>query len=94
MSIIKTIMSKDVQQQHQKQQQQVHLTFHHNHFWNNLVLFFYHEFTFSNYDFVCFTKICVCGIAIFLPIGEKLVLIAGVPPIIIIYSSSTYDLFP
>ena len=33
-----------------------------------------------------------CEITIFLPIGEKLVLIAGVVPIILIYSSSTGDL--
>ena len=35
-----------------------------------------------------------CGIIIFMPIGEKLVLIAGVVPIIIISSSSTGDLLP
>ena len=41
-----------------------------------------------------FTKTIICGIAIFLPIGEKLVPIAGVAPIIIISSSPTSDLFP
>ena len=39
-------------------------------------------------------KQCVCGIIIFLPIGEKVILIAGLVPLILIYSYSTGYFLP
>ena len=42
--------------------------------------------------FFILLKRCVCGITIFLPNDEKLVLIDGMVPIVLIYSSSTDDL--
>ena len=47
-----------------------------------------------NYVFFVSLKWFVCAIPIFLPIGEILVLIYGVVPIIIISSSSTGNLLP
>ena len=45
---------------------------------------------------ICFysTKRFVCGINIFMPIGEELVIIYGVVPLILIYLSSICDLLP
>ena len=53
----------------------------------------FHEI--ANYYLVLFYwKKCVCGFTIFLPIGEKIVLIYGILAIILVSSSSIGDLLP